>query len=163
MLGLYCTGQGDDEGVTAIWNLGKVGNSGAGNLAIGEERGAGESLAKKEADDSQHGHAAVGDLGLPLLLQSLLDSLGGKKPIGASAPGMLSTVKKAFLTAWGREIFLTAKASREVEALFVVAGGAKAMTESARMEARARFIIVFFLLCDEDVSREDCCGLECLL
>jgi hypothetical protein len=64
--------------------------------------------------------------------------------MGARAPGILSTEKEGFLTTAGAgEAFLKVTASREVEALFIAAGGAKAAAEPARREARASFMIVF--------------------
>jgi hypothetical protein len=56
---------------------------------------------------------------------------------------MLSTVKEALTTAGGEEVFLAAKASREVDALFVEARGAKAAAGPTRREARTSFIIAF--------------------
>ncbi len=39
--------------------------------------------------------------------------------MGASTPGMMSTVNEALLTVGGGEVFLVVKVSREVNALFI--------------------------------------------
>jgi hypothetical protein len=110
----------------------------------------------EEAEYHEHRHAAMGHLSAShgnasacRLVRPWRRIRGGgsKKPMGASAPGMLSMVKEAFLTGTaaggGEEVFFAAKASREVNAPFVTAGGGtKATVGPTRREARTSFIIV---------------------
>ena len=69
---------------------------------------------------------------------------GSKSPVGARAPGMLSTVKDGL---GGATVFFPKfpkeKALREEDVL-AAGAGAKAAAEPARMEAMAIFIFVVF-------------------
>jgi hypothetical protein len=63
MLRLGHPNEGEDERVSAVQDLGKVGNGGYGDLAIKEEGGPCNGLPDEEPEGGKHGHVAVGHLG----------------------------------------------------------------------------------------------------
>ena len=74
--GLGGTDGGDEEGPEEGRDLGDVGDGRSGDLGVEEEAGSLHLLADEEADGGEHGDAAVGELGLTVLLDGSEISVG---------------------------------------------------------------------------------------